>query len=130
MPPSISKSPERLEPLDQQRRVDLLAGVVHLEHVLEQLAMRRRVEIVGPDDQRHVVAHPRIEQQAAEHALLGLQAVRRRAVEQFRRRPSRRIVATRRTDPIESTWRALLRETRLARPNSRASTEKRRPIAE
>ena len=35
------------ESLDEQRQVDVLARVVHLEHVLEELPMRGRIEVVG-----------------------------------------------------------------------------------
>ena len=45
-----------LEPLDQERGVDPLAGVVHGHDVAVELAVGVGVEVVGAEDQDHVVA--------------------------------------------------------------------------
>ena len=49
------------------------------------------VEVVGADDQRHVVADVGQQQHAAQHPALGFQAARRLPVEDFRRDSGRRL---------------------------------------
>ena len=80
----------RAQPLQQQRGVDAAALVVHRQQVGVELLVGVGVEIVGPKHQRHVVAEVRVQQDAAQHALFGVEVVRRQAVEYFGTNPGRR----------------------------------------
>jgi hypothetical protein len=57
--------------------------VVHRQQVAVELLVGVGVEVVGPNDQRDVVAEVRVQQDAAEHALFGFEVVWRQAIEDF-----------------------------------------------
>ena len=59
------------------------AVVVQGQHVREDAPVGVVVEVVGPDEQGHFVAHLGQQQHAAEHGPLGFEAPRRLAVEQL-----------------------------------------------
>ena len=80
----------RVEPVHQQRRIDRLAAVVHLDQVGIELLVRLGVEILRPEHRCHVVADVRQQQHAADHAPLRLQTVRRQTIENLRLSPLRR----------------------------------------
>ena len=56
---------------------------MHRQQVAVELLVGVGVEVVGADHQRDVVAEVRVQQQAAQHALFGIEVVRRQAVEYF-----------------------------------------------
>ncbi len=61
-----------LQPLDDDRGVDSLAGVMQVEEVAVERLQRLVREILGPDHKRDVVADVRLEKDAAEHSTLGV----------------------------------------------------------
>ena len=61
-----------LEPLDDNGGVDSLPGVVKVEEVTIKKLVRLVGEILRPHDQRDVVAHVGLEQNAAEHGPFGV----------------------------------------------------------
>ena len=71
------------EKLAQQRRIDLLAALVEREHVAEDCAVGRVVEIFRADNEGHFIARFGKQQQAADDGAFGFDAARRLAIEQF-----------------------------------------------
>ena len=71
------------QPFQHQRGVDPPPLVVHRHQVGVELLVGVGVEVVGTEDHDDVVAEVRVQQHAAQHALFGVQIVRRQAIEDF-----------------------------------------------
>src|SRR5262249_59942339 len=67
----------RAQRLRERDQVDGLVALRELEHRREELAVRAAVEVVGLDQLDEAVERRVVEQDAAEHGLLGLEALRR-----------------------------------------------------
>ncbi len=72
-PPDFLKVPGRLEAVDQQRQIQLLARLVQIDHVLVQHSVSIVVEVLGLENQRNFVADFRQQEHAAQRVPFGLQ---------------------------------------------------------
>jgi len=72
------------QPLDQQRGVDPFTFLVQRQQMREQFHVGVGVEVVPTHDQRDLVAHIAVQQQATQHPFFGVEVLRRQSIQDLR----------------------------------------------